>query len=340
MRYLYDDPTYQLTYCMDKNASMSVQNAIEIFTTIMRSLNTVDKQVFLSFIADNWKPQEIKIQSVSNDNCHKECSLQEKKLNEIKKIIIDIKNRIPFDGIFPSEHIVPPIIGENSDCDNKSTKHIDAFLYDDEEVDELIEKGELNNLYCSDCGSTNVKQYNIISHSMSVSDMLYIFHILPCLKEKIILDIGSRLGAVLYGAHIFTSAKKIIGVEMNKELCSLQCDIVNKYNMNDRIEIVNKRIEMCPDIIQKSDIIIMNNPFEFYVSELEHTKIWKFLKTNIQSGTILITKPSIEITFKYLKTEIILDKWVKSYKSKKYKKESQIFIKSTENPDIKFYEVL
>lgn len=127
---------------------------------------------------------------------------------------------------------------------------------------------------------------------------------------------------------------------MNKELCSLQCDIVNKYNMNDRIEIVNKRIEMCPDIIQKSDIIIMNNPFEFYVSELEHIKIWKFLKTNIQSGTILITKPSIEITFKHLKTGIILDKWVKSYKSKKYKKESQIFIKSTENPDITFYEVL
>lgn len=43
---------------------------------------------------------------------------------------------------------------------------------------------------------------DIISHSMSVSDMLYIFHILPCLKEKIILDIGSRLGAVLYGVII------------------------------------------------------------------------------------------------------------------------------------------
>lgn len=51
---------------MDMNVSMSVQNAIEIFTTIMRSLNTVDKQIFLSFVADNWKPQEIKIQSVSN----------------------------------------------------------------------------------------------------------------------------------------------------------------------------------------------------------------------------------------------------------------------------------
>lgn len=51
---------------MDMNINMSVQNAIEIFTTIMRSLNTVDKQVFLSFITDNWKPQEINIQSVSN----------------------------------------------------------------------------------------------------------------------------------------------------------------------------------------------------------------------------------------------------------------------------------
>lgn len=44
---------------------------------------------------------------------------------------------------------------------------------------------------------------DIISHSMSVSDMLYIFHnILPYLKEKILLDIGSRLGAVLYGVII------------------------------------------------------------------------------------------------------------------------------------------
>lgn len=58
---------------------------------------------------------------------------------------------------------------------------------------------------------------DIISHSMSVSDMLYIFHdILPCLKKKILLDIGSRLGAVLYGVIISFSFFVINKCLLNK----------------------------------------------------------------------------------------------------------------------------
>ncbi|CAK9798897.1 hypothetical protein ANTQUA_LOCUS1771 [Anthophora quadrimaculata] len=329
---------------MDKNGVMSVQNAIQTFTSIMRSLNDIDQRVFLSFISDNWKPEEVKVQSLSRGECHKKCSSQEEQLKSIKTIITDIRERVPFDGILSSENIVPPTIGENSDCDDKSTKHVDSFLYDNKEVDELIENGKLDNLYCADCGSNNVKEYNIISHSLSVSDMLHIFHgVLPPLQDKTLLDVGSRLGAVLYGAHILTSAKKIIGVEMNKELCTLQFDVVKKYNMNDRIEIVNKRIEECPDIVQESDIIIMNNPFEFYVSESVHIEIWKFLKANIQSGTILITRPPIETTFKSLKTGISINKWVKRYESEKTE-ELEVFESSildpAEHSDIQFYEVL
>ncbi|XP_017754294.1 PREDICTED: uncharacterized protein LOC108546611 [Eufriesea mexicana] len=330
---------------MDMNTSMTIQNAIEMFTSIMRSLNNIDQQTFLSFIADNWKPEEIKIQSSQSGNSHEKYSFWEKQLNDIKKIIIDIRSRVPFDGILPTEHIVPPAVGENSDCDNKTTKHIDAFLYDDTEMDKFIEEEQLYNLYCADCGSSNVRTYKIISHSLSVPAMLYIFHsILPSLEGKILLDIGSRLGAVLYGAHIFTSAKKIIGVEMNKELCTLQCDIVNKHYMNDRIEILNKRIEECPDIVQSSDVIIMNNPFEFFVSESVHIEIWKFLKANIRKGTILVTRPPIETTFKNLKTGISLNKWIKPYKLGKTIQESQMFVSlsldTTERSNIKFYEVL
>ncbi|KOC62465.1 hypothetical protein WH47_04125 [Habropoda laboriosa] len=315
---------------------MSVQNAIQTFTSIMCSLNGIDQQAFLSFIADNWKPEEVKIQSLSRGDCHKKYSSQEEQLKSIKRIITDIRERVPFDGILSSENIVPPTIGENSDCDNKSTKHVDAFLYDNKEVNELIENGQLDNLYCVDCGSNNVKEY--------IFDMLHIFHgVLPPLQGKTLLDIGSRLGAVLYGAHIFTFAKKIIGVEMNKELCTLQSDIIKKYNMNDRIEVVNKRIEECPDIIQKSDIIIMNNPFEFYVSESTHIEIWKFLKANIQRGTILIIRPPIETTFKSLKTGISINEWVKPYKAEKTEG-LEIFEASildpTEHSNIQFYEAL
>lgn len=335
---------------MDTNVSMTVESAIEMFTSIMCSLNEIGKQTFLSFIADNWKPQNVKIESLSKNaygmagDCHNKRSLQEEKLNTIKDIVLNIRNKVPTSGIFPSEEIVSPTIGQNSDCNPCSTKHVDAFLYDEKELDELIESGELNTLYCADCGSSNMKQYNIISHSLSVAAILYIFHsVLPSLSEKVVLDIGSRLGAVLYGAYTFTSAKKIIGVEMNKELCSLQNDIVNKYKMNDRIEIVNRRIEECPEIIQKSNIIIIHNPFEFYVSHSVHRDIWAFLKATIQSGTILVTKPSIETTFKNLKIKEV-NKWVKPYEREKTISEpyifASLFLDPTEYADIKFYEVI
>ncbi|XP_076633573.1 uncharacterized protein LOC143347867 [Colletes latitarsis] len=333
---------------VDGIGTMSVKNAIRAFTDTMRSLNPMDQQIFLSFIADNWNPQEAKIEYVSRnliDNCRDDTNLQEELLGNIKRIATDIRSRIPFDGILSSEFITPPNVGENSNCDATSTKHVDAFLYDNKEVDELIEEGKLNNLYCANCGSTDVNEYNIISHSMSVSAMLYIFHsVLPPLEGKTLLDVGSRLGAVLYGAYIFTSASNIIGVEMNKELCTLQCDMIQKYKMDDRINIVNKRIEDCSKIVQSSNIIIMNNPFEFYVSESVHAEIWRFLKANIQRKTILVTRPSIETTLENLQTGIPITKWVKPYASEKITGEPEVFgsliVNPDEHSDISFYEVI
>lgn len=143
---------------------------------------------------------------------------------------------------------------------------------------------------------------------------------------------------------MFTNAEKIIGVEMNEELCTLQNDMIQKYKMNDRIEIINKRIEECPEIVQNSNIIVMNNPFEFYVSESVCTEIWKFLKAHIQRGTILVVRPSIETTFETLKTGISIKKWIKLYESEKNTKKLQAFgsliLDPEEHSDIKFYEVL
>ncbi|KAK1124941.1 hypothetical protein K0M31_006286 [Melipona bicolor] len=326
--------------------SISIDNAIQTFTSIMCSLSVTDKNAFLSYIADNWKPEKIKSQHFTGNTLQASpnSTLENKQVNVMKMIANDIKKRIPIDGTFPSEKILPPTIGENSDCDKESTKHVDAFLYDNRELDELIENEKVITIYCADCLSENVRQYNIISHSLSLSSVLYIFHsILPSLEGKCVLDIGSRLGPVLYGAHVFTSAEKIIGVEMNEECCQLQRDIINKYNMNDRIKIVNKRIEECPEIVQTSDVIIVNNPFEFYVSESVHKEIWKFLISNIQSRTILVTKPSIETIFKNLKIDSA-NKWVKFYKSEKTVDEFEIYgsvaLEPVEHEDIKFYEVI
>lgn len=60
-------------------------------------------------------------------------------------------------------------------------------------------------------------------------------------KDKVIVDIGSRLGAVLYSGYLFTRASKLIGVELNEWFCKLQQDMVNKYKMGDRVEVKYQR---------------------------------------------------------------------------------------------------
>lgn len=181
---------------------------------------------------------------------------------------------------------------------------------------------------------------------MSVSAMLYVFeNLLPPLEGKTLLDVGSRLGAVLYGAHTFTAAKRIIGVEMNEELCELQLEMIGKYEMTDRIEIVNKRVEDCPELVRDSDVIVLNNPFEFYVAESVHTEIWKFLRANIRRGTILVTRPSIETTLKDLQTGISIDEWVKPFDYEETREDkpqaySSSSFDSSEYSDIKCYKVI
>lgn len=131
---------------------------------------------------------------------------------------------------------------------------------------------------------------------------------------------------------------------MNKELCALQCEIAQKYKMNDRVEIVNKRIEECPEIVQNSNIIVMNNPFEFYVSQSVHIDIWKYLRANIQKGTILVTRPSIERIFADLKTGIQIKDWVKPYGTEKNLQEPRVLgshpVDPDDHSDVNFYEVL
>lgn len=111
-----------------------------------------------------------------------------------------------------------------------------------------------------------------ISHSASRERLAYVFRALlpPIPEDTMLLDIGSRLGAVLYGvrvkrilfkgklltifafiediefpyeicittgidcivsfqAYIYSKCRRIVGVEINPDLCQVQQTIINKY---------------------------------------------------------------------------------------------------------------
>ncbi|XP_022708662.1 uncharacterized protein LOC111271892 isoform X1 [Varroa jacobsoni] len=233
-------------------------------------------------------------------------------------IIADfIRKKLPLEAILPSERIVAPTSGENADCNPRTTMHVDAFLYPDEEINKLCEDGILSMSYCSDCGSRNIRPLTIISHSASKSRTQFIFQkVLPpdLVNGGTVVDVGSRLGVLCYGAYLMSGASRIIGVELNSDLCTLQESVIQRFSMNDRIQIVNADIVSLPDVLAGANAVFINNSFEFFSDHSKQREIWAFIARSCKPGCILVTVPSLEDAFKSLQispTLVDLTKWVR-----------------------------
>ncbi|XP_050668845.1 uncharacterized protein LOC126968076 isoform X2 [Leptidea sinapis] len=260
----------------------------------------------------------------------------EKKLVKISKVLREI---VPFEAEMQTENIVPPTVGDQADCTKINTCHVDEFLYDDKEVDELVQKGKLSRFYCVECNSRNCKELIFISHSMSTQMLQYIFNVLlpKDLENKQILDVGSRLGAVLYGAYYFSNVSTIIGVEMNKECCDIQETIIKKFAMDtNRIKIVHSDIMKRSDIVQCSNIVVIN-VLDFFVDIEKHKEMWYFFKKNIKCGSYLITNRSMVDTLTSLGIfEDMLD-WLTICKCSQF--ENEIYFDIEDYKDLHVYIV-
>jgi len=251
----------------------------------------------------------------------------------IYHVVDDLRGKVPVNAIAPDEKIYI-----NSSEENGYTKenviNVDSFLYDDDDVDELCDKALIQRNYCKDCHSRNIEPLIFVSHSCSVSELQFIFK--ECLKDKIngkvFLDLGSRMGGVLYSAYLYTNAKKIIGIEKNSYFCNIQNDIVKKYNFGDRIQVIEADLFTKPEVLQTSDCILMHSIFEFFAPIEDHEKNWRFLLDTIMPGTLIVATPSLEDQFQASKVSFSVDKWVKKlpirYPKGRYTKEEIEDLKS------------
>lgn len=258
------------------------------------------------------------------------------KLRDIAEFITSL---VPQQSVMPSEHILP--------CNGKLGKdpehviHVDAFLYDECQKMDLILEGKLPSSYCLNCNSQHTAPLNLFSHSSSRQRLEFLFNgFLPSIdSNKLILDVGSRLGAVLYAAYCHTNAGKIIGVERNVELCSLQKKVVDKFNLSDRIQVICNDIKNELDIVCSADVIFLFRPFESFLSTPEQILCWKFLASNIKPGAIIVCCPSLKESLENLKTEINLEAWVR-----KREDCDPLFIVTAasrnESPDVLVYDVI
>nr|KAF6485480.1 hypothetical protein HJG63_010668 [Rousettus aegyptiacus] len=192
------------------------------------------------------------------------------------------------------------------------TIHVDAFLYDEDFIDSLCEEGKMSRNYCTVCGSHQTAPLGFISHSFSLMELKFIYHhVLPDLSGKVLVDVGSRLGTVLYGGYLYSSALQLYGVELNGDFCQLQEMIIKKYQFTDRVKVLHADICTQGSLLQNADVVIMNNVFEYFLDEAEQARAWEYISHNIRKqGSLLLTVPSLEESLSGLQINIQLSPWV------------------------------
>jgi len=281
---------------------MDIDKAKSKFWDFVSSIEKDDRKQFFVWMKDEVLPEYIN-SSINGD--YQQGSVK------MERIAADIRDKVPLEAVLQTETIIYPTVGEDSHLTSENTVHLDAFLYDEAGEEELIDQGLLSRSYCQDCGSRNIEDLTIITHSCSKVRLQFMFgDLLPSLEGKTVVDIGSRIGAVLYGAYYYSAASKIVGIEINGDLCHIQKDIVQKFELGDRISVMEGDMCNMPDVIRSGDVIILNNVFDWFMPPELQITMWKFLRSTLSPGSMLVTIPSLESSLKPLNTGIDLDTWV------------------------------
>jgi len=219
---------------------------------------------------------------------------------QMKDIQYWLRLKVPAEAVVPSEKIVYGHEGTDfADYTAQNTQSVDGFLYEEDDIDDLCEQGKLSRSFCTACGSRNIKDLNFISHSLSLRELEFIFTLaLPAAKVDVtkscVVDVGSRLGAVVYGACVFGKAKEVIGVEINEELCKVQEEALKIFGLQATARVVCDDVCKQLETISKANVVVLHNVFQFFLEKQEAADAWASLMRALAPGTTVVTCPPIE----------------------------------------------
>jgi len=159
-------------------------------------------------------------------------------------IIEELKILVPPSGLSQEENIFIPAKLQEEGWNENNTYHVDSILFpNDDAIDEYCDMGIFHRYYCGQCGSKEILTTNFFTHSASIEDIKLIYDFIKSIKieNKIILDIGSRLGTLLYYGY-FNTESTLIGIEKNNFFVEVENKIIKKFKLGDRIRIIENDI--------------------------------------------------------------------------------------------------
>jgi hypothetical protein len=110
------------------------------------------------------------------------------------------------------------------------------------------------------------------------------------------------------------SKANFIGIEKDKFFSDVQQKMLKKMDKqaNSRIKVINDDIMNQKGALQKADVVVMNNVFEFFAPGKELENLWKFISSSVtKKGTKIVTIPAIEKSLEDAGITMKIDKWVK-----------------------------
>lgn len=242
----------------------------------------------------------------------------------LERVRTQLKKLVPFGSV--KEHIFVPQSNPEFDTAVPAVE-VDAFLYDEQDLDELVDASLVSRNYCKDCRSVNIGDVQFISHSFSRDQLVYLFcYALPWVireherrQSLSICDVGSRLGIVLASAALLvrTSARaktqksaeaplgfeKITGLELNAAFVETQRALLRKLNIADAATVtcVDAVSPEGLDAMKAHDVVILHNVFEWFAAEEDQLAVWKKLRESLnRPGQMLVVVPTLEQSMEHL----------------------------------------
>ena len=137
---------------------------------------------------------------------------------------------------------------------------------------------------------------------------------LPDLTGKHVVDVGSRLGIVLFGAQVYSNAARATGIELSASLCGVQEKLIGEYSVKGRaaLSVVCANVLDCATLLASADVVVLNNVFQFFASREEQLRLWMFLRATLtRPGCIIVSVPSLREALDTAQVEsLVLDEWV------------------------------
>lgn len=119
-------------------------------------------------------------------------------------------------------------------------------------------------------------------------------------KNSVVVDLGTGTGIISILLSKKTLAKKIYGVEIQKEVCEMAKRSVLLNNLQDKIEIINEDIKEISEKlgVQMCDVVVTNPPYKKYGTGLLNEKESRIISRHEKECTL---EDVIKQSFKILK---------------------------------------